>query len=818
MSTDQIQHSGTNSVASVTLPQASQVQSGHRYGVTSLDGNSTAHLGDVYHQYFHDNAARAQSQTTPRSSSLIPFRRDRDFVERDILQDICQRTTEPAARIGLTGLGGVGKAQIAIEYAYRRREADPQLWVFWVHASSEVRFEESYQQIAQQVNISSWADPKADVLSMVYAWLSDETHGRWTMVVDNADSVEVLFGLRSGETKISAMSDVHSTTTASDHRSLSNYLPSCNHGSIVITSRSREVTEGLIEYTEDILEVEPMVEEDATALLTKKLARQQRDVDADQLIRLVQELDYMPLAITQATAYINQLGSRMTVAGYIDRLAKGDWDRDNLLRKDIRDPRRDGRASNSIIITWHTSFEHIRRTQGSAAQLLALMSLFDREGIPQSLLQGQYNFQEDEVERLSQEPKMTNTHDQYEFEDDLKILRAYSLISIGTNDQLFDMHRLVQFTTKKWLELHHELERWQTRYARILSNAFPTGDHANRLTYQALFPHVEALISYRVESEGFLRDRATATYRGAWYAWASGKYGTAEKMARASMEDRGRLLSADHVETLESMGLLALVLCDQGKYEQAEEMSRWALAGREKELGVNHPDTLTSVSNLAVVLRARGKYEQAEEMNRQALAGYEKELGVNHPNTLTSVSNLALVLKDQGKYEQAEEMSRRSLTGYEKELGVNHPDTLTSVNNLALVLRGQGKYEQAEEMNRRALAGSEKELGVNHPNTLTSVSNLALVLRGQGKYEQAEEMNRRALTGREKELGVNHPNTLMSVYCLAELLHAQRDYREALRLYDRAVEGYLQVLGSSHPTTLACQRHRQLLLQDMNLP
>lgn len=251
------------------------------------------------------------------------------------------------------------KTQIAIEYAYRRRGAEPQLCVFWVHASSAARFEESYRKIAQQVQISSWADPKADVLSMVHAWLSDERNGRWTMVVDNADSAEVMFGSRSGEAGTPTMSFTSSTAAASSDRSLSDCLPSCDHGSIVITSRSRAVAEGLIEYAEDILEVGPMREDEALVLLTKRLKKTAQDSQSN-MTRLVHELDCMPLAITQAAAYINQPGSRATVAQYLHRLAKGDSDRERLLQKDIRDPRRDGRTSNSIIITWHTSFEHLR--------------------------------------------------------------------------------------------------------------------------------------------------------------------------------------------------------------------------------------------------------------------------------------------------------------------------------------------------------------------------------------------------------------------------------------------------------------------------
>jgi tetratricopeptide (TPR) repeat protein len=116
-----------------------------------------------------------------------------------------------------------------------------------------------------------------------------------------------------------------------------------------------------------------------------------------------------------------------------------------------------------------------------------------------------------------------------------------------------------------------------------------------------------------------------------------------------------------------------------------------------------------------------------------------------------------------------------------------------------------------------SLEDRERLLGRDDIQTLGSVHMLALVLQYQGKYEQAEQLNRRALAGREKELGENHPDTLTSVYCLADLLLAQQDYMEALRLYDRAVKGYLQALGPSHPTTLACQRHRQLLLQDTTL-
>ena len=214
------------------------------------------------------------------------------------------------------------------------------------------------------------------------------------------------------------------------------------------------------------------------------------------------------------------------------------------------------------------------------------MSLFDREAIPDHLLEGRYA-------EAAEGPT--------DFEDDIVTLRAYSLIGIGVSDRLFDMHRLVQLSTQKWLEIHSELQAWHEQYIDILGSAFPTGDYANWTTCQALFPHVDVMERYLVTDADHVQVWARTLYNGAWYTWARGQYGMADQMARASLRARQEILGADDAVTLDSIGMVALVLRYQGKYEQAEEMNRRALAGREKVLGVDHPDTLTSVSNLALV-------------------------------------------------------------------------------------------------------------------------------------------------------------------------------------------------------------------------
>jgi tetratricopeptide (TPR) repeat protein len=715
-------------------------------------------------------------------------------------------------------------------------------WVFWVHAGTRARFEEGYRRIAEATRMDGWDNHKVDILRLVRSWLCDESNGRWVVIVDNADDSSIFYNRPQHDGADSLDQSVEP---------LSDFLPQSPNGSILFTSRSRDVARRLTGSDACLLVVQPMDENQALALLHTKFSF---DADKHDAIELLQALDCMPLAITQAAAYIEQRAPRMTISRYIDEIRKTDHDRARLLTKDVGDDRRDGRASNSIMATWHISFEHIRRNIPTAARLLSLMCLFDRQGIPESLLQTQY--QRDKNKGADFE------EGEDDFEEDIHTLTSYFLIGMNAAGDEFEMHRLVQYSTKKWLELHNELETWKETYVRLLDGSYPGGQYENWTICQKLFPHAQSAIECRPANTKGVQTWASVLYKAAWYASETGKYKEAEEMNRAAFEARESSLGASHPDTLESVNGLALVLNRQGKYEQAEAINRRVLEGRKSALGAKHPDTITSLNNLAAVLKGQGKYEQAEDLDRQALEGREKILGKDHPDTLQSLDNLAFVLQRQGKYKQAEEMNQRALRGYEKALGKDHPDTLVSVgnlalvlqlrgkynqaevmnqralkgrekvlgkdhpdtltnlNNLAAVLQGQGKYEQAEDLDRRALEGREKILGKDHPHTLQSLNNLARVLQRQGKYEQADEMNQRVLVGREKVLGKDHPNTLASVYYLAQSLHRRQQYKDALPLYQRACAGYQDKLGLDHPSTQACLEGysslQQLLTSERN--
>ncbi|KUL81728.1 hypothetical protein ZTR_09475 [Talaromyces verruculosus] len=519
------------------------------------------------------------------------------------------------------------------------------------------------------------------------------------MVLDNADDDQIFF--RSDD--------------ADGRASLVTFLPQATHGSVLITSRNALAARNLVGTDGLVIHVQPMNEAESLALLRVRIPDSQSPAEDERA--LVQALEYIPLAITQVGAYIANRSPLITVSAYLRLFRESESKQIRLLQnEDSVDLRRDPSIRYAVITTWQLSFEEIQRSRPAATDLLSLMSMFDRQGIPEDLLRD-------------------DDQDILDFHDELAPLINYSLIRVEQDNRLFDMHRLVQLSVRAWLGTHQQLREWQTKSTRIMARVFPSGDYESWTQCQSLLAHARSVLE-----------------------------------AIDDIDDGDQLT----VATLQSN--LGWYLELQGTYEEAETMHRRALDAREKVLGREHPDTLTSVNNLGLVLSRQGKYEEAEAMHRQALDAREKVLGREHPNTLTSVHNLGSVLDSQAKYEEAEAMHRRALEAREKVLGREHPNTLTSINNLGDVLSRQGKYKEAEAMYQRSLDARETVLGREHPDTLTSVINLGNALSGQGKYEEAEAMHRRALVAREKVLGREHPDTLRSIHILSDFLkeHGKR--------------------------------------------
>ncbi|KAJ5938334.1 hypothetical protein N7466_001468 [Penicillium verhagenii] len=661
-------------------------------------------------------AARfTQTRSKAHPCSTVPFKKDPMFVGREnILSAIKERhkvVGQAHKRVALVGLAGVGKTQTAIEYSYRVRESIADMWVFWIHASNASRLEQGYQQIAAVAEIPGRDDPKTNILQLVFQWLCDARNGRWLMVLDNADDDGIFF----------------SDTGSNERGPLVKFLPDAAHGSILITSRNGLAARNLVGSDGHVITIQPMNEEESLALLRSRIPFTQSGESGEDEKALVQALEYIPLAITQAGSYVANRSPRVTVSRYLQLFRESESNQTHLLQhEDAKDLRRDSSIRYAVITTWQLSFEQIRQERPAATDLLALMSMFDRQGIPEGLVRGD--------------------GDGLQFEDAVAPLVSYSLIRVEYETGSFDMHRLVQLSVRTWLSIHLVLARWQEKSRAIMAEMFPDGEYESWNECQRLLPHAkEVTKSTSNQHEEDLLHTATLLSNCGWFLDLQGVYEEAEAMHRRALEAREKVLGREHPNTLTSVNNLGHVFSSQGKYKEAEGLHRRALEGYEKVLGREHPDTLSSVSHLGHVFSRQGKYEEAEAMDRRALEGYERVLGREHPYTLSSVSHLGFVLSRQGKYEEAEAMHRQALEAKEKVLGHEHPDTLTSVSNLGLVFSRQGKYEEAEAMHRRALEAREKVLGREHPDTLTSVSNLGSVLSSQGKYEEAEALRPREL-------------------------------------------------------------------------
>ncbi|KAF5235111.1 hypothetical protein FAUST_7283 [Fusarium austroamericanum] len=541
----------------------------------------------------------------PRPTIMIPFQRDCAFVGReDVIMKI--RECEKAAdnnhnRMALTGLGGVGKSQIAIEHAYRVRESAPQTWVFWIHAANAARFEQGYRDIADRAEIPGREDPKADILNIVYNWLCSEKSGQWLMILDNADDDGSFFD---------------------QVKPLESYLAQTPNGRILITSRNKIAAINLVGSHRHILQVEPMDEEDALALLNTRVPFTEcNKADAKALVWV---LECIPLAITHAAAYI-KARARMTVPNYLRLFKESEANQVRLLgKKELQDLRRDNSIRHAVIATWQMSFTQIQRTDQSAADLLALMSMFDRQGIPISLLRSGAS--------------------QLDIDDALEPLLDFSLVREEIGKQSVGMHRLVQLAMRKWLETDRQLSQWTKESRKAMNVAFPDGDYATWADCQTLFPHAKEVISHGVGDEGDQLNQANVASKTGWFLYLRGEYKTAETMYQRALQARQKVLGPEHPDTLASIGHLGLILESLGRYEEAELMHRRDLEGSEKVLGPEHPDTLTGINNLGSALASLGRYEDAAVMHRRALEAREKVLGPEHPDTLISVSHLGLTL------------------------------------------------------------------------------------------------------------------------------------------------------------------------------
>jgi tetratricopeptide (TPR) repeat protein len=689
---------------------------------------------------------------------MLPFERNLRFVGRQSelrhLEDNLSLPDGPR-KIAIAGLGGVGKTQIALELAYRTRDRDPDCSIFWIPCTSYEAVEHTCLTIAEMLGIK--VKNLGEAKQQLDTYFS-QAATKWLLIFDNAD-------------------DTHMWNKGTEtNPPLREFLPSSKDGHVVFTTRNRELAVDLV--SSDIVDVRELDEKSGVEFLEKAL---RRDVphDSHAMADLLEQLEFLPLAISQATAYINKKG--IAVSDYLELLREQEEDVVDLLSREFSDERRYKDMQNPVAKTWLISFTQIEKLNSLAAEYLQLVACVSPRDIPRSLLPPASKLQ---------------------MADALGLLTAYSLITTNPGNKDITLHRLVHLAIRKWLRNENRYALYITKIADRLREVFPDNELTNRQLWRSYLPHALFLLDdkqFREREEqytDFMQKLGTCLE-------TDGKFLQAEQLFRQVLKLRERLCGPRHPDTLETMNYIVLSYMTQRKWKEAEHLGVSVIEDRQVVLGPEHPDTLISMANLASTYLNRERWKEAALLGAQVLKTRRQVLGSLHPDTLTSMANLAGIYQAQARWEEAEALGVEVVAARKQVLGPEHPATVNCMSYLAAVYQAQKKYKEAAEVGLQVVKSMQETLGPEHPSTLIAMHHLASTYHEQGRWQEAEELEVQVLEHREELLGHDHPSTLLSLSRLASIFSMQGRLEEAEKLGAQVAKTQEELLGKEHPLTLS---------------
>lgn len=287
---------------------------------------------------------------------------------------------------------------------------------------------------------------------------------------------------------------------------------------------------------------------------------------------------------------------------------------------------------------------------------------------------------------------------------------------------------------------------------------------------------------------------------GLWLLEA-GEYAEAQKSFENTLAIQEKALSPDQADIGATLNNLGMALNKMGRYADAKTAFERAITILTTAVGPDHPTLVTAVNNQGIVLNALGDYAGAQLAFEQAMASLEQTLGPEHPHVAFTLNNLGEALRSQGKAAEARLALERAAASWEKILGPEHPNVALALANLGGALLTLGDTAQARQVLERAAAIWEKVYGPEHPDLAMALNNLGEVLRAQGDYEGARAMAIRAMAILEKTLGPDHPRTGLAANNLGVALLAQGEVAAARTTFIRAARLFESALGPQHPLT-----------------
>ncbi len=629
-----------------------------------------------------------------------------ETIHRQLTADGRVAVTGISAATALHGLGGVGKTQLAIEYAWRHAHDYSLVW--WIDAEQASLIGERIAGLGVPLGLSLSGEVGQDAASVLAA-LRQRTD--WLLIFDNVELAQ----------------DIQS------------WLPI--GGNILITSRN-PVWGGVATR----IQVDMLARAETRLLLSRRVG----NLDSVTADGLADELGDLPLAVEQAAAYLETTG--LTPATYLERFRNS---RGQMISRG-----RDLVYGGSVDTAWELTLDRLQQRTPAAVQLLQLCAHLGPHPIPLSLFREHHDI-------LLTSGQAAVVASEVDFDDLIGILLSFSLAR--RDGDAIQVHRLVSAVVRahQMPDAHQSTADTVCRLVTTAATSDPQ-DPTTWPTWTALGAHLLHLsASLGLEDRHHLRGTLAAY---CWYLFARGDYNAARRLDTAHHGAYRVLLGDDHADTIAVAHNLGAVLSVLGEHETARALKHDVLIRRRRQLGPDHLTTLVSATNLAYDLRHLGQFEQARTLNEDTLDRLRRTVGDNHLDTLHTCHNLANDLSKLGEHEHARALNEDTLVRLREQAGGQHPDTLRVAGALANSLGALGDHEGARRLTADTLAKQQQVLGPDHHETLDTASCLAAHLTSLGYREAAQNLAEETLARQRRILGAAHSNTITTANLLADIM------------------------------------------------
>ncbi|MDQ3761960.1 MAG: FxSxx-COOH system tetratricopeptide repeat protein [Actinomycetota bacterium] len=672
--------------------------------------------------------------------------RNPGFVGRDaMLVDLRDRLQSGGTAVvqALHGMGGVGKTQLAIEYAYRYAEAYDVVW--WINAEETGLIGEQYAALAVELGLIPSHVDTASAVGALRAYLRGQ--GRWLLLFDNADSPA----------------------------DLRDWLPA-GPGHTLITSRDPGWGELAARVEVDVLPRAESVE----LIHVSRPATGETEAD-----RLAEALGDLPLALAQAAGFLAETG--MPVEQYLRLL---ETRTEELLNQSA--PKSHPLSFAAAI---RVSTDRLAEVDPAALALVRIGAFLASEPIPVDIL-----IRPIAVAGDGQPPELNAliaaVASPVAAHRSLGWIGRYGLARI---DRGLQLHRLTQAVLRDQLADAHAAA--YHRYAQALLVAADPGDERNPAYWPGwaqLLPHLLAT-DLATSPSPELRDLAC---RAVWHLYYRGDIHPARDLAEHLHQKWAEWLGPDDRHTLRAAYILVLVLATIGPYSQARQLGEDTFARCRRVLGDDDPDTLHAAYFFASCLHRLCEFEQARQLNADTLARRRRVLGEDHFESQRSAHNLGRDLRELGEVEAARQLHEKTLAYGRRVLGDDRPDTIFAANELALDLHALGQIDAARQLHEDTLARARRVLGEDHRWTMDSAHGLASDLLALGELEAARRLGEDTLARARRVLGDESHFTVDVANNLATAFLAVGEVEAARQLSEDTFTRAQRVFGEDHPRAL----------------